>query len=216
MNTNEFEYKNSIIMIKDINFNAVSLGALFKMVLLALILGFLIFAFFHFVKITNTVAQTRYVIFLCSSMVIICAIFLRLHEKIISFSFNNDELIIHGKYSARTKSIGTSRAIPYNKIKSYNIFSVRFFTKKVGDVVRITSDKNYVYCSSSVSGNKKDEFSQDEYNRLKKILSQDLKLRKIKKPIDRLLILSFSIIPQIISILGVLLLIGIFWYIFSL
>ena len=203
-------------MIKDINFKAVSFGALFKTVLLSLIFVFLIFVFFHFMKITNTAAQTRYVIFFCSSMVIICVIFLRLHEKIISFSFNNDELIINEKYSARTKSIGMSRAIPYNKIESYNLFSLRLFTKNIGNVIRITSGKNYTYCLSWVSGNKKGEFNQDEYNRLKKIFSQDLKLRKIKKLIDRLFIISFSIIPQVISIAGVLCLIGIFWYIFSL
>ena len=198
-------------MIKDINFKAVSFGALFKTVLLSLIL-----VFFHFMKITNTAAQTRYVIFLCSSMVIICVIFLRLYEKNISFSFNNDELIINEKYSARTKSIGMSRVIPYNKIESYNLFSLRLFTKNIGNVIRITSGKNYTYCLSWVSGNKKGEFNQDEYNRLKKIFSQDLKLRKIKKVIDRLFIISFSIMPQIIFIAGVLCLIGIFWYVFSL
>ena len=203
-------------MIKDINFKAVSFGALFKMVLLALILVFLILVFFHFMKITNTAAQTRYVIFLGSSVVIICVIFLRLHEKIISFSFNNDELIINEKYSARTKSIGMSRAIPYNKIENYNIFSLRLFTKNIGNVIRITSGKNYTYHLNWVSGNKKGEFNQDEYNRLKKIFSQDLKLRKTKKLIDRLFIISFSIIPQVIFIAGVLCFIGMFWYIFSL
>ena len=202
-------------MTKDINFKAVRLGTLFKLLLLAAILGFSILVFFHFVKINNTVAQTRYVIFICSSMVIILAVFLSLYEKAISFSFNNDELIIHEKYLRRKKSIVKSRAVPYNKIESYNIFTVRIFTKKVGDVVRITTDKNYVYCSSSVASNK-DPLGQNEYKRLEKDLSQNLKSKKIKKPIDKFIIFSFSIVPQACFIISILLLIGIFWYIFSL
>ena len=118
-------------MTKDINFKAIKLSALFKAVLLAVILIFLILVFFYFVKINNTVFQTRYVIFFCSLAVIIVIVFLSLHEKIISFSFNNDELIIYEKYSVRKKNTGKSRAIPYCKIENYNIFHIRFFTKKI-------------------------------------------------------------------------------------
>ena len=202
-------------MIKDISFKAIKISVLFKAVVLAVILISLILVFFYFVKINNTVVQTRYVIFFCSLAVTIVIVFLSLHEKNISFSFNNDELIIHEKYSVRKKNAGKSRAIPYCKIENYNIFHIRFLTKKVCNVIRITSGKNYAYCLSWVSGNKKGEFNQDEYNRLKKILSQDLKLRKIKKLIDRLFIISFSIMPQIIFIVGIFVLIGMFWYIFS-
>jgi|GEM_PF-4473048 len=203
-------------MTKDISFKAVKLSILFKSIALATILAFVILVFFYFVKINNTVAQTHYIIFLCSLVVIIVIVFLSLHEKNISFSFNNDELIIHEKYSVRGKSTGKSRAIPYCKIENYNIFHIRFFTKKICNIIRITSDKNYAYCLSWVSGNKKGEFNQDEYNRLEKILSQNLKLRKTKKAIDQICIFSFSVVPQILLIATALLIVGIFWCIFSL
>ena len=203
-------------MIKDISFNAIKLSTLLRAVLLAVILVFLILGFFYFVKINNTIAQTNYVIFLCSLMVIIVMSFLVLHKKIICFSFNNDKLIIHEKYTVRKKYAEKTRAVPYCKIESYNIFSIRFFTKKMCNVIRITSGKNYAYCLSWVSGNKSGEFNQDEYNRLQEIFGQNLKLRKAKKAIDIICIFSLSIVPQIFFIVAILLLIGIFWYIFSL
>lgn len=183
-------------MDKEIKFKAVSLKAMFISLLLII---FLMESIGVIVLLFN-IYKIRIVVIWVIVVAIIIQYFLRKQEKMISFLFKDKELWIgEEKVTSATTNQSISK-IAYSAIHNYNIYSLTFFSKKLCYIVRVKSDKNYGYCLNWASATNKGEFKKDECEEIKKIFGEQLRLNRKIEFIDRLHLLMYSIIPQILII----------------
>jgi len=201
-------------MNKEIKFKAVNLNAMFAAFAGVSVLIILI-ALIAF-SIKNTTHQTYFIIAGLSISIIAMVAFLSTQEKMISLFFKDNELWLTENKATSSETNHVTRKWTYSDIKNHNIYSLSLFTKKTGNIVRIRSHKNYCYYLRWVSADKKGEFGKEEFEELKNIFSNKLKINKKREFIDNIIIFLYSVLPQIAGITAVILLIGIFYYIFNL
>ncbi len=201
-------------MDKEIKFKAVSFNAIFMASIILSILIVFIAGTAPFFK--NTVNQTYFIIAGSSISIIMVAAVLSTQEKTISLFFKKEEIWLTKSKATASLKKEVIITLPYKDIKNYNIYSLSLFFKRSGNVVRIRCNKNYGYYLTWVSSNKKGEFGKEEFEELKNIFGDKLKLNKKKEFIDIFVTLLFSILPQIAGVVGVIALVGIFYYIFTL
>lgn len=201
-------------MNKEIKFKAVSFNAIFIASIALGIATIFITEITHLFK--NTVNQTYFIITSLSIAITTVATILSTQEKMISLFFKDTELwLTKSKATSPEKDQVTKKWI-YSEIKNYNIYSLSLFTKRTGNIVRIRSHKNYGYYLTWVSSDKKGEFVKEDFEELKNIFRNKLKLNQKKEFSDILVTLLFSILPQIAGVLGIITLAGVFYYICTL
>jgi len=185
-------------MKKEITLRTISFKIMLLSFMIALVLVFLLYLIVR--NITNTTNQTYFIITFGLIAGIICNAFIYKNSKLITFSFSENILTIHN-----------IKSIPYSEIKNFNIYSFR--VKNLGYIIRIKSDKNYYYWITWKSFYKKQSIDKEDNTNIINIFNNKLREKKKRESID-FFIQLIGWIPIIMLILGIVCLIGIFYYIF--
>ncbi len=172
----------------------------------------LLVLFFLVAEIVQTVSymseRTYLMISLTTIILIIGYIVLRKQVKKIEFIITEDKLEINEGKTEVQHSI----LIPFDMIKDYNVYYM--LVKKMGYIIRIKADRNYLYYVDWISLSRNKKFDIITYKEVNRILKNKAPEKKKITLID-ILLLTYAAVPWIIMIVGILCLIWTFYYIFS-
>ncbi|WP_128331955.1 hypothetical protein [Apibacter sp. HY039] len=171
----------------------------------------LLFLLLEIVQTISYMGQRTYIMISIFAIILIVGYrVLRKQIKQVELLIKADSLEISEQKIVEKKDNYFSK-VPFNKIKNYNVYYM--LTKKMGYIIRIKADKTYIYYVDWISLSGSQKFDTNTYKEVKSIL--DNKMSKKKKTIvTDILLLLFSSVPWITFIGGMMLLLGIFYYIF--
>lgn len=193
---------------KKITFKAVSPLVSLLWFLVVLILLFLLF---EMVQTISYISERTYILISIITIILIIGYrVLKKQVKQVEFLVRVNSLEIRERKIENKKNENIS-ILSFNRVKNYNVYYM--LTKKMGYIIRIKEDKTHIYYVDWIflSGNQK--FDLETYREVKKVFDNKTPQKKKWVIIDMLLLI-FASIPWIMLVLGLLCLVGIFYYVF--
>ncbi|TWP30886.1 hypothetical protein ETU08_02465 [Apibacter muscae] len=181
---------------KKVIIKAVKLKVVFLWLILILPITYGIYIIAGWLK--QTVNQTYFIIFSLTTFLILAYSLLRKQMIEVTFSFKDNEIeIIEEKMISKNKR---TYSIYYPTIKNYNLYHL--ILKKMGYIVRIEADKNYLYVVDWISWNKDHIIKQDDYLKLTNNFNKK-NINRGKILIDYFILFLFYV-PLIIIFLSII------------
>ncbi|TWP25268.1 hypothetical protein ETU10_01140 [Apibacter muscae] len=189
-------------MQQNVQLRAINIKVMFLSALVVLPLVGLIALFAK--KISYTTNQTYFIITCASIIAIINFIIIKKYSRLVNFLFSNSEnLLTISKENSFIK-------IPYSDINNYNIYYL--LIKKMGYIIRIQGVENYYFWINFKNFEKKTKIDDENYDKIKNYFIE-IGINK-KKTLADYIILLLASLPWVMLIMGLLSIIGIFYYIF--
>ncbi len=185
---------------KEMELRVVNCKVIFLSALVVIPVTFLIAIVAESIK--YTVNQTYFIISCLALVGIINFVIIKKYSQLITFSFSDNSISIFEGREIRT--------ISYSNIDNYNTYYL--LVKKMGYMVRIKDSKNHFFWITWKNFEKKEKNDDENYEVLQRILASTGIPRK-KETIDIFILLVASI-PWAALGLGIITLLGIFYYVF--